>query len=62
MPRVSLEDALRLVHVYSARESPKYETAALKWLRRYLDEGSPGLSEFAKMTASLAGREVDSLD
>ena len=37
MPQVSLEDALKLVHLYAEKESPKYEAAAMKWLRRYLD-------------------------
>jgi hypothetical protein len=44
MPQVSLEDALKLVHLYAEKESPKYEAAAMKWLRRYLDERSPELA------------------
>jgi hypothetical protein len=43
MPQVSLEDALKLVHLYEEEESPKFERAAMKWLRRYLDERSPTL-------------------
>jgi hypothetical protein len=54
MPKVPLEDALRLVHLYGAKESPKYERAALRWLRRYLTEGSPSLREFAKVVLSLS--------
>jgi hypothetical protein len=34
----------------------------MKWLRRYLDERSPTLKNFAKVTASLAQRELDSVD
>ena len=46
MPQVSLEDALKLVHLYAERDSPKHEKAAMKWLRRDLDEKSPGLRSF----------------
>jgi hypothetical protein len=40
LPQVSLEDALRLVHLYGEKESPKYERAALRRLERYLAESS----------------------
>jgi hypothetical protein len=53
MPQVSLEDALQLVHLYAERGSPKFERAAIKWLRRYLDQGSPELREVAEVVASL---------
>ena len=56
MPELSLEDALQLVHLYAERGSPKYERAALRWLERYLDEGSPKLKHFAEITASLSKR------
>jgi hypothetical protein len=52
MRHVPLEDALRLVCLYAEKESPKYEKAALKFLRRYLDEKSPTLKNFAKSFAS----------
>jgi hypothetical protein len=58
LPNLSLEDALQLVHLYGERGSPKYETAALRWLERYLAEGSPRLQHFAEITTSLAGRET----
>jgi hypothetical protein len=63
MPQVSLEDALKLVHLYAEKESPECEAAAMKWLRRYLDERSPTLKNFAEITARLAKREpgADSL-
>jgi hypothetical protein len=52
------EDALRLVYLYAEKESPKYERAAMKFLRRYLDEKSPTLKSFAKVVRALeaAGR------
>jgi hypothetical protein len=32
---------------------PKFERAALKWLRRYLDEKEPTLKDFARVVAGL---------
>jgi hypothetical protein len=49
-----LEDALQLVHLYAERRSPKFEPAARRWLVRYLTEGTPGMRDVAKVTASLA--------
>jgi hypothetical protein len=40
-----------------SRGSPKYETTAMCWLERFLTEGSPGLRDAARVTASLAERE-----
>ncbi len=57
LPNLPLEDALQLVRLYAERGSPKYEKAALRWLERYLTEGSPRLQHFAEITASLAKRE-----
>jgi hypothetical protein len=54
LPNLPLEDALELVHLYAERGSPKYERAAMRWLERYLAEGSPRLRHFAEVTASLA--------
>jgi hypothetical protein len=42
--QLPLEDALRLVYLYAEKGSPKFEKAALRWLRRYLNEASPELS------------------
>jgi hypothetical protein len=53
---LSLEDALRLVDLYGERESPKFQRAAIKWLQRYLAEGSPDLSDVAKVVAGLVER------
>jgi hypothetical protein len=44
LPTISLDDAFRLVHLDAERESPKFERAAMRWLARYLAEGSPELS------------------
>jgi pyrroloquinoline quinone (PQQ) biosynthesis protein C len=56
LPKVSLEDALKLVYLYAEKESPKFDKAALRWLRRYLEERSPELSEVAKVVAELTQR------
>ncbi len=58
LPNLPLEDALMLVHLYAERDSPKYEAAALRWLERYLTEGSPRLQHFAEITMNLAKRET----
>jgi hypothetical protein len=57
LPNLPPEDALELVHLYAERGSPKYEKAALRWLERYLAEGSPRLRHFAEVAADLARRE-----
>jgi hypothetical protein len=57
LPNLPLEDALQLVHLYAERGSPKFERAAMRWLERYLTEGSPRLQHFAEITTSLARRE-----
>jgi hypothetical protein len=57
LPNLPPEDLLQLVHLYAERGSPKYEKAALRWLERYLTEGSPRLQHFAEITAGLAKRE-----
>ena len=54
LPKLSLQDALQLVHLYAERRSPKFEPAARRWLVRYLTEGTPSLIDVAKVTASLA--------
>ena len=54
LPNLPLEDALQLVRLYAERGSPKYEKAAMRWLERYITEGSPKLQHFAEITASLA--------
>jgi hypothetical protein len=60
LPNLPLEDALQLVHLYAERGSPKFEKAALRWLERYLTEGTPRLEHFAEIATSLARRESSS--
>ena len=36
LPNLPLQDALELVHLYAERGSPKYERAAVRWLKRYI--------------------------
>jgi len=57
LPNLPLEDALQLVHLYFERGSPKYERGAMRWLERYIVEGSPKLEHFAEITARLAKRQ-----
>ena len=59
LSNLSLEDALQLVHLYADRGSPKYEKAAMRWLKRYLAEGEPRLQHFAKIATRLAQREPE---
>jgi len=59
--RLSLKDALQLVHRYGDCGSPKFEAALMKWLRRYLGGGSPELSDIAKVVAGLVERRERSM-
>jgi hypothetical protein len=56
LPNLSLEDALLLVRLYAERGSPKYEKAAIRWLQRYLAEGSPSLIQLDAVVRDLASR------
>ena len=56
LPKLSLQDALQLVHLYAERGSPKYEKAAMRWLERYIAEGSPSLGQYASVVRELAAR------
>lgn len=58
LPNLPLEDALQLVHLYAERGSPKFERAAMRWLERYITEGSPRLQRFAEVAAELARRDA----
>jgi hypothetical protein len=57
LPHLPLEDLLQLVHLYARSVVPKYEKAAMRWLERYLTEGTPRLQHFAEVVASLARRD-----
>jgi hypothetical protein len=48
---LSLGRTLELVHLHAERGSPKYEKAAMRWIERYLTEGSPRLRHFAEVAA-----------
>ena len=50
--------APQLVHLYAERGSPKFERAAMRWLERYLSEGTPRLQHFAEITMNVAQREA----
>ena len=55
-----LEDALKLTYLYAEKEQwEKFERAAMRWLRRYLDEREPTLKNFAKVVRSLDDRRID---
>ena len=56
LPNLPLADLLQLVHLYAERGSPKYERAAMRWLERYITEGSPKLRHFAEVGGDLAKR------
>jgi hypothetical protein len=50
---------LRTRSLYAERGSPKYEKAAMRWLERYITEGSPRLTHFAEVAGDLARRLDD---
>ena len=52
---VPLEQARALVELYAEKGDRKYERAALKYLRRYLDESEPALAD---VVATSTGRSV----
>jgi hypothetical protein len=54
LPKLTLKEALQLVHLYAERDSPKFEPAARRWLVRYLTEGTPGLRDVVRVAESLA--------
>ncbi len=60
LEQLSLDDALQLVHLYAERGSPKFEKAAVRWLERYMAEGSPTLRDLATVAALLAERDATS--
>lgn len=58
VPFISLDTARALVELYAEAGHPKYEKAALKYLRRYLDEADPSLADLAQVAAILAERAM----
>jgi hypothetical protein len=54
----SFEDALRLIHLYAERGSPKFERAAMRWLARYITDSEPRLRHLAEVAPYLTRREA----
>jgi hypothetical protein len=46
------------VELYAEKADPKYERAALTYLRRYFDEARPSLADVAQVAALLAERSM----
>ena len=55
---IPLVDARALVELYAQKGDGKYERAALKYLRRYLDETDPSLADVAQLACVLAERHL----
>jgi hypothetical protein len=55
---VPIDQARELVELYAENGDPKFERAAMKYLRRYLDEAEPSLTEVAQVAALLAERSL----
>src|SRR6188474_3001755 len=55
---IPLEQARALVELYAEKGDRKYERAALKYLRRYLDESEPSLVDVAQLAGVLAERAL----
>jgi len=53
---ISLVQARELVELYAEKGDAKYERAALRYLARFLAEGSPSLSDVAQIAVVLAER------
>ena len=58
VPFVPLADARALVEMYAEKGDRKFERAALKDLRRYMEEADPFLVDVAQVAALLAEREL----
>jgi hypothetical protein len=51
---LSLAEALSLCELLVARDPQKFERAAQRWLRRFIEERSPSLPEIASASAALS--------
>ncbi len=49
---LNLHEALQLVYLYGEADSPKYERAALRWLKRWIEEDTPPLADVAATACS----------
>jgi hypothetical protein len=54
MGRLSLADALLLCELLAGVDPQRYERAALRWLKRFIDEPLPPLTEVALAASALA--------
>jgi hypothetical protein len=55
-PTLPLDYALALTYLYADKGDPRFESAALRYLRRYLAEENPSLTDVAGVAALLAER------
>jgi hypothetical protein len=55
---IPLEQARALVELYAEKGDRKHERAALKYLRRLLDESDPSLADVAQLAGLLAERSL----
>ena len=55
---VPLTEARSLVELYAENGDPKFERAALRYLRRYIDEASPSLADVVQVAALLVERSL----
>jgi hypothetical protein len=58
LPFITLADARGLVELYAEKGDRKFERAALRYLRRYMDEANPSLADVAQVAALLAERDL----
>jgi hypothetical protein len=56
-PVLPLDYALALTYLYAEKRDRKYESAALRYLQRYLAEANPSLEDVAGTAALLAERK-----
>jgi hypothetical protein len=54
MGGLSLSDALSLCELLAKADPARYERAALRWLKRFIDERLPPLAEVALAASALA--------
>jgi hypothetical protein len=54
MGGLSLADALLLCELLAKADPSRYERAALRWLRRFIDERTPPLTEVSLAASALA--------
>jgi hypothetical protein len=54
MGGLSLADALLLCELLAATDPKRFERAALRWLKRWIDERLPSLAEVALAASALA--------